>query len=182
MTDRIFNAFLKQQQKEAMSLAEASDLIRLFPMGEPPNRYVLQFHCKGLVQEENLEVVEANRFEIGIWLPADYLRTADPFRVITWLGPRNIWHPNISTSRPLMCVGLITPGTGLVDLIYRAFAVITWNKVTMREEDALNWAACQWARQHPDRFPVDSRPLKRRAVALRVDELAGKETPDGLTR
>jgi hypothetical protein len=182
MTDRIFDAFLRRQQKDAVSLAEASDLIRLFPMGEPPNRYVVQFHCKGLVQQETLEIVEANRFEVGIRLPADYLRATDPFQVITWLGPREIWHPNISATAPLICVGPITPGTGLVDLIYRAFQVITWNKVTMREEDALNSAACQWARQHPDRFPVDGRPLKRRAVTFRIDERAAEEKSHGHTR
>ena len=45
--------------------------------------------------------------------------------------------------------------------------IVTWQKVTMREDDALNHAACQWARANRARFPVDSRPLKRsgRAVA-----------------
>jgi hypothetical protein len=45
-------------------------------------------------------------------------------------------------------------------------------KVTMREDDALNRAACQWARQHPERFPVDRRPLKRRAVTLHMSDVS----------
>ena len=182
MIDRILDAFLRRQQKEAVSLSEASDLIRLLPMGDPPDRYVVQFHCKGLVQQETLEIVEASLFEVGIWFPADYLRAANPFRVLTWLGPRNIWHPNISSGFPVICVGRLTPGTGLVDLIYQIFDIITWNKVTMREDDALNLAACQWARQHQDRFPVDCRPLKRRAVALRIAEPAGQGEPNGHAR
>jgi hypothetical protein len=52
----------------------------------------------------------------------------------------------------------------------------------MREEDALNSAACQWARQHPDRFPVDGRPQKRRAETFRIDERAAEEKSHGHTR
>jgi hypothetical protein len=180
--DPVFDAFLRQQQKEAMSLSGESDLIRLFPLGEPPNRYVVHFYCKGLVQLETLEVVEANRFEIGIWFPADYLRTANPFQVITWLSPRHIFHPNIAATAPVICIGRLTPGTGLVDLIYQVFAIVTWQKATLREDDALNRAACQWARQHPERYPVDNRPLKRRTLELRIGEPAKEETRDGHTR
>jgi hypothetical protein len=39
----------------------------------------------------------------------------------------------------------------------------------MREDDALNKAACAWAREHQDRFPVDRRPLRRRQLELTVD-------------
>jgi hypothetical protein len=83
--------------------------------------------------------------------------------VLTWLAPRDIWHPNISADAPVICVGRLAPGTALVDLLYQLFEVITWNKVTMREDDALNRAACQWARRNGHRFPVDRRPLKRSA-------------------
>jgi hypothetical protein len=182
MIDRILDAFLRQQHKEAMALSEESDLIRLFPVGQPPNRYVVQLQCTGLVQQETLEVVEANRFEVGIQFPADYLRTANPFQVMTWLGPPNVFHPNIATNASVICVGRVAPGTGLVDLIYQVFEIVTWRKVTMREDDALNRAACQWARQHPDRFPVDRRPLKRRTIAFRIDGLGGEDTRDGHTR
>ncbi len=53
------------------------------------------------------------------------------------------------------------PGTGLVDLLWQVFDLITWNRVTMSEPDALNKAACQFARNHPDRYPIDKRPLRR---------------------
>lgn len=179
MTDRVLDAFLRQQQEEAIALAEASDLVRLFPVGEQANRYIAQFLCKGLVQLESGAIVEAGRFDVGIRFPDDYLRTANPFHVLTWLGPRNIWHPNIAADAPVICVGRVAPGTGLADLLYQVFEIITWNKVTMREDDALNQAACQWARQHKDRFPVDRRPLKRRALDLRFAEPSGQRDSNG---
>jgi hypothetical protein len=149
-----------------MALASESDLLTLAPVSWPADRYIAQFRCTGLVEEPTRAIAEWNCFEVGIWFPASYLRVADPFQVLTWLGPGNVWHPNIANDAPAICIGRLAPGTSLVDILYQVFEVITWNKVTMREDDALNRAACQWARRHRDRFPVDRRPLKRRAPTL----------------
>jgi hypothetical protein len=181
MTDRIFDAFLARQQLEGSALAQESDLLTLRPTGSPADRYRVEFRCHGLVERAPGEVVEADRFEVGIWFPSTYLRVVDPFRVLTWLGPKNIFHPNISATDPIICIGRLAPGTGLVDILYQVHQVITWNKVTMREEDALNWPACQWARQHRDRFPVDRRPLKRRAVDLRAADVSERSQSNGET-
>ncbi len=179
MTDRVLSAFLARQQKEGLALAGDSDLLQLFPLGNSADRYIAQFTCAGLVQRQPNQIVKSHLFDVGIWFPSNYLRDADPFRVITWLGPRNIWHPNISDAAPLMCIGRLTPGTGLVDILYQVFEIITWNKVTMREDDALNRAACQWARQHQDRIPVDRRPLKRRSGNLRITDVSEQGEVNG---
>ena len=55
------------------------------------------------------------------------------------------------------------PGTPLVDLIYQLYEIITYHNVEMRENNALNLEACSWARSNLDRFPIDRRPLRRRA-------------------
>lgn len=179
MADRILEAFLARQQEEGLALAGESDLLRLAPIGQPASRYLAEFTCKGLVEEGPGEIVEADCFGVGIWFPSNYLRAADPFQVLTWLGPRNIWHPNISATSPVICVGRLAPGTSLVDILYQVFEIVTWTKVTMREDDALNRAACQWARQHRDRFPVDRRPLKRRAPAFHVSDVSKQREADG---
>jgi hypothetical protein len=179
MADRILDAFLARQQEEGLALAAESDLLELLPIGKPANRYIARFRCTGLVEQKPGEIVEANCFEIGIWFSASYLRTADPFLVLTWLGPRNVWHPNISAAAPVVCVGRLAPGTPLVNILYQLFEIITFNKVTMREDDALNRAACQWARQHQNRFPIDRRPLKRRPLALHVTEVLQRSETDG---
>ena len=170
MTDRILDSFLERQRAEGLALAEASDLLELQPLDGPPTRhYIARFRCKGLVRDAGGEVAEADRFDVGIWFPDDYLRRAEPFQVLTWLGPRQVFHPNISDKAPVVCIGRLTPGTTLVDILYQLFEVISFNNVTVREDDALNPAACAWARERLDRFPVDRRPLKRRRLDLKVE-------------
>ena len=70
------------------------------------------------------EIVEASEFHVGLWFPSDYCRHADPFHVLTWLYPHNIWHPNIRP--PVICVGKITPATDLCDLLYQCYEIITY--------------------------------------------------------
>jgi hypothetical protein len=168
MSDPVYEAFLRRQQVDGLTLAGESSLLDLLPDGHPADRYLARFRCRGLVRDTSGAIVEAEQFVVGIWFPEDYLRRADPFDVVRWLGPSNCWHPNVSNTRRAICVGRFAPGTGLVDLLYQCWEIITWNKVTMREDDALNREACQWARHNRSRFPVDTRPLKRRPLDLRV--------------
>ena len=176
MTDAIMHAFLRRQREDGLALATESDLVEIAPLDLPaecpPDRFLVRFSCRGLVKEADGSIVEANEFGVGIWFSDDYLRHADPFSVLTWLGPRHVWHPNISARAPAICVGRLAPGTGLVDLIYQCWEIITWNKVTMREDDALNQEACQWARANLTRLPVDTRPLKRRALAIHARDIS----------
>lgn len=172
MTDRIRNAFLARQYREGMALAADSDILTLVPCGgDPPDRYLAEFRCTGLVTTAAGAIEECDRAAVGIWFPEDYLRTADPFLVLHWLAPSRPHHPNISDRAPFICAGAIREGTSLVDLVYRVFEIITWNRVTMVESDALNPAACAWARRNLHRFPLDRRPLRRQAVAFDVEDL-----------
>jgi len=162
--DAILNSFLTRQYEAGRSLADSSDLVDLEPLGPAPVRlYMLRLRCKGLVREPSGAVVEADRFDIGIRFPDDYLRHVNPAEVVTWIGPMNAHHPQVRP--PFVCVGRVTPGTSLVDLIYQLFEIVTYTKVTMREDDALNHDACVWARRNLHRLPIDRRPLKR-PVAL----------------
>jgi hypothetical protein len=172
MTDKVLAAFLARQREEGMALAAASDLLELVPVdGAQRQRYLADFRCKGLIQTESGEIVEAGRFVIGISFPDHYLREADPFQVLTWLEPRRIFHPNVSSVAPFICIGRLAPGTSLVDLLYRCFEIITYNRVTMQEHDALNREACAWARRNQHRFPVDQRPLKRRSIEFGIEDV-----------
>jgi hypothetical protein len=168
--DPVLARFLERQHTEGMALARESDLLDLVPCaGSPPDRYLATFSCRGLVREPDGAIVEASPFLVGIWLHSEYLRVADPIRVVTWLGPPNVWHPNISDKGPFICLGRLLPGTPLADLLHQTLEIVSWNRVTMREDDALNRDACVWARNNRDRFPVDRRPLKRRSFELQID-------------
>lgn len=168
--DKVFESFLRRQFDDGMALAAESDLFDLVPLDPPPlvRHYIACFHCTGLVRAPSGEVMEANQFAVGIAFPDEYLRRVEPSQVLTWLSPREVFHPNISNRGPFICVGRMGPGTSLVDLVFQMHEIISWSKATVREDDALNVDACQWARANADRLPVDRRPLKRRRIDFAV--------------
>jgi hypothetical protein len=173
MQDKILNAFLARQFEEGMALARESDLVELVPIGShPPQRYLARFRCRGLCRQTGGAVAEMDYAEVGIYFPDDYLRRTDPYQILMWLGPPNVWHPNISDKAPVVCLGRLGPGTRLVDIVYQLFEIVTYKRFAT--DDALNHDAAAWARQHQDRFPVDPRPLKRRALSLRVEPAASQ--------
>ncbi len=158
MRDEIFESFLTRQFDEALRLSAASDIVAVVPID--PQRYVLHFRARGLVLDAAGIPQLHGEFGVGICFPADYVRVAQhPSRVIQWLGPDTVFHPNIRP--PFVCLGSIAPGEGLVDLAYRLFEVISFHRVS--PHDPLNAAAAQWVRNHQDQLPLDRRPLVRPA-------------------
>jgi hypothetical protein len=169
--DKVLHPFLIEQHGQGMALAAQSDLLTLLALDTPPQHYIATFRCKGLVQEPSGVIAEAEEFHVGIWLPDDYLRRIEPFQVVTWLAPPHVFHPQIRP--PFICLGHLVVGTPLVDILFQIWEEITYRKLTMREDDALNPTACAWARHHMHRFPIDPRPLKRRPVEFTVTPLEG---------
>jgi hypothetical protein len=165
MKDQVFSGFTERQFEEGMALAAASDILELIPAdGAGRQRYLADFRCKGLLRTAAGEIVEADRFLLGIWFPDQYLRVANMYEVLTLLGPPGAYHPNISGVAPIICPGYLVPGTPLVDILFQCFEIITYQRVTMDERNALHPEACAWARRNQHRFPIDPRPLKRRGV------------------
>ena len=169
-SDAIYQRFMERQRIEGMALSESSDILRLHIPPMAPPHFVAEYFCKGLIRDTAGEIKEANRFQVGIWFPADYLRRADPFEMLRMFTP-GVWHPNISPDLPLICTGHITPGTPLVDILFQVFEILAYMKYTPVEKNSLNPLACSWARENQDRFPIDRRPLKRRALNLEVKSL-----------
>jgi len=165
--DPILTAFVEAQWQEGSALAEQSDLLELERID--PQHIVAEFSCRGLVRGRNGQVSIAERFSIGFNFADHYLRVPDSERAATWLAPREIWHPNVRC--PLVCLGKIIPGTLLVELLFRAHTLLGYQNVTVSEFDALNLEACQWARSNLHLFPIDARPLKRRRVEPRIDQM-----------
>ena len=157
--DKVLGSWLEANWERARGLAEASDLLDLDRLGR--QHFVARFRCKGLVRGSEGDVREACRFDVGYWFSDRHLREVNPAQVVSWLRPAQVFHPNVKP--PFCCLGPIEPGTSLVDLIYRTYEVISYQNVMPDERDALNRAACQWARNNQHRFPVDDRPLKRRS-------------------
>lgn len=166
MTDSILDSWLRDQYAEGMSLARHSTILDLAPVaGTPPYRYVARFKCTGLVSVDG-RVAAAQQHLVGINFPGDYLRiSCDPPRVLSWLEPGGAFHPNIRA--PFCCVGHIPPGMPLTALLQQLYQMITWQRFTPDEGDALNPAACRWARRNLERLPVDPRRSLRAAPASR---------------
>lgn len=165
--DRILSAFLTRQVEDAAALTACSDLVSVVPVErEDANRFLCEFRCKGLVGTTP-HITEAERFVVGIWFPSTYLREVDPLRIVTMLEPRNMWHPNVRA--PFLCLGHMPPGTGLESIVHQVFEIITYQRVTMREDDALNPIACGWARQNRHLFPIDPRPVRRRRLDIEIE-------------
>jgi len=182
VTDSIFGAHLAWQFERASALDRASDLVDIVPApgeGNPPQRYVAAFHSKGLVSSGGGCVTEASEFAVGIYLPHDYLRRGGAaldgltFDVLSLLGPVNVWHPNVRY--PAICTGHLAPGTAIDEIVTQVFEMLTYQRKNMREDNSLNPAAARWARNHQDMFPIDARPLRRRAVNIEVEAIAGPE-------
>ena len=167
MTDKVLVAFLERQRDEGVALATASDRLDLTPLGPGPcQRYLADFHCTGLVRADDGDVVPADRFLFGIVsAPVPARSRPVPRLRLDRAAPR------LSSQRvsALRLRRASAPGTPLVDLLYRCFEIITWNRVTMREDDALDRDACAWARRNQHRFPLDRRPLKRQRIELGVE-------------
>lgn len=174
MRDKIFETFLIRQMEEGLTLAATSDIVDLLPVdGPPPQRYIADFHCNGFARTADGKILGWNRFSVGIFFPADYLRVVDPFNILRWFGPPTkkhpdvfAWHPNISDRAPFICVGKINPGMALTSLLHQLYEIISYQRYTPNEFDSLNKHCCSWARSNADRFPADSRPLKRRIINL----------------
>jgi hypothetical protein len=166
MTDKVFTKFLTQQHTEGRALAEQSEILTLHT--EPstlPQRYYAEYRCNGLVQDRDGRISPCGLFIVSITFPNDYLRRAEMPEVLTWVGPVNAFHPNILGPRGWICIGRLEPGTGLVDILYQLFEIITYHNYNPSEHFSLNRFACSWARNNQGRFPTDSRPLKRPASA-----------------
>lgn len=168
--DPIFGAFLERQAEEGRALAQASDILDLdcLPTGQ---HFLAHYACRGLVKGPDNVEREAEGFHVCVFFGAAYLRTVNPIEVLTFLGPLNTFHPNLAFGAPFICVGRITPGMPLVDLLYQVYEILSYQKLTPREDDALNREACIWARANQHRFPIDRRPLKRRPLVLEVERI-----------
>lgn len=163
--DVIRGSFLARQYREISELAAHSDVLEVLGHGSaPPDRYILRFHCRALVKTD-AGVAETDQVDFGIRFAEDYQRRVDVAETFTVLAPARLYHPNVRF--PYICVGKVRPGTGIRDLVYQLYEMITYHRVVMREDDALNAEACAWARGHQERFPLEKRPLCRRALSLR---------------
>ncbi len=178
MPNAILESWYERELCAAKDLADQSDLLDLALCPDQSQRALLvRYTCKGLVRDLDGRISNAEESVVGIRIPDHYLRQANTFEILAWLSPLEIWHPNIRP--PYLCIGHLSPGMSLVDILYQIFEIITYHKVS--PGDYLNDEAAAWARTPDARrlFPVDPRPLKR--PRLPTSKPMAGECEDSLT-
>jgi hypothetical protein len=169
MADRIRAAFLERQLLESEGLNAASDIVQITPVaGAPPDRYIIELRCRGLVRAADGGIQTADRFAVSMHFSDDYLRSVpNPFQVLSVLHPAGAFQPNIAEHAPFVCPGRLPPGMGIVELTYQLWSLWTYRSFNL--VDGLNPDACRYARAHQSEFPLDPRPLKRIPAAFTVE-------------
>ena len=168
--DTVFNSWLERQYRDVQALAAASDVLRIAceTDARPPRRFIAQFDCPTMVGNAQ-NVTRVQGFAVHFEFPSEYLRVpVEVGRLINLLAPR-VFHPNVS--HPFVCIGPVAPGTSLLELIYRVYEILSFQKFTPREDNALNHDACVWTRRHLDLLPLSRAPLKRRVSTFSVTEI-----------
>lgn len=165
MSDLVRRSFLLAQAREGRELAAQSDILTIEPLDSSPHeRYILRFDAMGVITDRDGPREARGVFIVGVWFPGDYHQRVVVPQALTWLAPREVFHPNVLG--PLICLGTFRPGTPLIEICYRLFSVITYQNYGLTSP--LNPTAAAWARRHLDRFPIDPRPLKRRVRSFKT--------------
>lgn len=145
---------LEEDYKKMQELVKKSQFITFEAFGgDPPNRYIVTYTCKGIKMDEiSKQVVFSNFHQVEIYLPTLYPRIRPN---LEWLTP--IYHPNIGTNNQV-CLGGWAPSESLDRLCVRLGEMIQYKNFD--EYDPINASAAAWALQNRDKLPIDPRPLE----------------------
>ncbi len=157
--NEVNEAFLLGQLLEIDTLCKSSDRLFSSPYefseGGAPTSYVFRLMCRSPVKVDGVIQISEREHLICVAMPDDYLQIAhDPGHILCLLEPTTLFHPNIIG--PMICIGDIAPATAVVDILVRTYEVLTCQRINMRENEALNYAACEWARHAKLPLQTDS--------------------------
>jgi hypothetical protein len=146
----------KRLRSDAAALARVvtdDGPIRLIDsQGDPPERYVLDYHVDGLVVQGN-EVVPAAKHRVEVFLTLAYPRQAPQCRMMT-----PIFHPNIAPHA--VCIGdHWSAGESLPALLVRIAEMICLQSYNVKSP--LNGDAARWVEEHVDRLPLSHEDYRR---------------------
>lgn len=120
-------------------------------LGNPPERYVVSYHVRGIECLRDNEVVYRDYHEVEIKLPGTYPRTPPTCRMLT-----PIFHPNIEPA--IICIGdHWTAAERLCDLVVRIGEMIAYQAHNIKSP--LDGEAAMWTDLHQDMLPIDGRDL-----------------------
>ncbi|MGN0880342.1 MAG: ubiquitin-conjugating enzyme E2 [Oligosphaeraceae bacterium] len=120
-------------------------------VGTPPERYVIEYHIRGIERLEGTAPVYRDSHRVSIELPGTYPRTPPLCRMLT-----PVFHPNIEPS--VICIGdHWTAAERLCDLVVRIGEMIAYQSYNI--QSPLDGEAAMWADLHQEMLPIDNRSL-----------------------
>jgi ubiquitin-protein ligase len=152
---------LTAEWESLRTLATRSNVFEVQAHGDPPDRYTVEFHGRGLCRDARGEIAFRDSHSVDIRLPYAFPQSPPDIR---WLTP--IFHPNVSYSGfiNISDVGLNwDPDLGLDVLCERLWDVARVAFLDL--EGASNYAAKNWfSSDETLRLPLDARPLRDKAA------------------
>lgn len=143
---------LDEDYKKMQELVKRSNFITFKASGNPFDRYVITYTCKGLkLDGVSKQVIPVNFHQVEIYLPTTYPRVKPN---LEWLTP--IYHPNIGTNNSV-CIGGWSPSESLDMFCVRLGEMIQYKNFD--EYDPLNESAAKWTLKNRHSLPIDNRPL-----------------------
>jgi hypothetical protein len=168
MFDPVMSDFLLNGRTELQARCSPGSLLEWADLGDvSPWLYRLTFKARGLVRRDG-QIQETDCHIVALRFLPDYLRRADRFALLALIEPHDAFHPNLAPSA--ICVQ-VYPGEPLVEICESLHALFSWQLRQLREDDALNPAACAWGRSNLGRLPLDARPLFGRKRSFRLELL-----------
>lgn len=154
---------LRSDLKSMETLRAESSIVDFQVAGNPPDKYWVRFHGKGLWCPDGRpsSIMVRERHDVRIVLGASYPRIMPE---LNWLSP--IFHANISASGVVCLGGYSThwvPSLGLDALCEMLWDMIRYQNFDV--ESPYNREAATWVKtQNTYIFPLDRRPIRDRKV------------------
>lgn len=148
---------LQSDYERLQKLVAQSDLVRIAATeGNPPEKYVIEFTCRGIERLNGRSPVYRESHQMGIVLPAGY-PTDKPG--LAFLTP--VFHPNIQ-SRGYVCIGEWWPAKWLDQVVFMVAEMIQYKIPPTKDTsgDVLNPQAVEWISRNRHLVPVDRREVK----------------------
>src|SRR5438552_1002987 len=115
--------------------------------GDPPEKYMVEFHVNGLIESDETEnVLPQSVHRAEVFLPLDYPRRPPFARMVT-----PVFHPNIDPQK--ICIGdHWSAGQSLAHLIVRIGEMLCYQSYNVKSP--LNAEAAAWAEQNVEDLPL----------------------------
>lgn len=150
---------LASDYRRLQELVNNSSLIHIVSTnGNPPEKYILELTCKGIVRVNGDQPDIQEKHRVAIVFPGGYPSEPPAVHMQT-----SIFHPNISSSSKAVCIGKWYAGQWLDELVFRLVEMVQYKVPPTNDtgRDVLNAEASSWLNRNRHRLPIDGRDVRK---------------------